>query len=179
MKVLVGSKNPVKIQGAKEALLHYFEQFEIEGIDVSSDVGEEPVNDEIYQGAMNRVNNLMKRAKEKGIETDLFLGIESGITNQLGKWMIISIAVIKDRDGYESWGSSPGFPVPDKLIKEIQTSDLGQVMDQLFEQHDLRSSKGGIWFLTKHVIDRIDLTREAFIMALTQHLNTIWSDKTL
>ena len=106
MKVLIGTKNPGKIEGAKLALQKYFDHFEIEGVSVSSDVGEQPVNNEIYTGAINRVNNLIKYAKENNIEADYFFGIESGITNLLGKWIIINVAVIKNKDGYESWGTS-------------------------------------------------------------------------
>ena len=177
MKVLIGSKNPGKIQGAKEAFVNYFEDIEIEGIPVPSEVSEEPVNNEIYEGARNRVNNLIKYAKENKIEAEYFLGIESGITNLLGKWIIINVAVIKDKDGYESWGTSPGFPVPDKYVDEIINTDLGQVMDNIFKQHDLRNGKGGISFLTGNKISRIDQTREAFIMALTQYINECWNDK--
>ena len=46
MKILIGTKNPCKIQGAKEALENYFDSFDIEGIPVSSDVSEEPVNND-------------------------------------------------------------------------------------------------------------------------------------
>ena len=35
-------------------------------------------------------------AKENNIEADLFLGIESGINDLLGRWMITNIAVIED-----------------------------------------------------------------------------------
>ena len=177
MKVLIGTKNPGKIEGAKEALNNYFKDYEIEGIPVSSDVSDEPVNNEIYEGARNRVNNLMKYAKENNIDAEYFLGVESGITNLLGKWVIINIAVIKDKKGYESWGTSPAFPVPDKYVEEIISTDLGQVMDKIFEQNDLRSGKGGISFVTNGVISRIDLTKEAFIMAMSQHINNIWNDK--
>lgn len=177
MKILIGTKNPGKMQGAKEAFENYFKNIDIQGIPVSSDVSEEPVNHEIYEGARNRVNNLMDYAKENKISADYFLGVESGITNLLGKWIVINIAVIKDSEGYESWGTSPGFPVPDKYVNEIITTDLGQVMDKIFEKNDLRSSIGGISFLTKEVINRIDLTREAFVMALTQHINEAWKDE--
>lgn len=177
MKVLIGTKNPGKIEGAKEALNNYFKDYEIEGIPVSSDVSDEPVNNEIYEGARNRVNNLMKYAKENNIDAEYFLGVESGITNLLGKWVIINIAVIKDKKGYESWGTSPAFPVPNKYVEEIISTDLGQVMDKIFEQNDLRSGKGGISFVTNGVISRIDLTKEAFIMAMSQHINNIWNDK--
>lgn len=177
MKILIGTKNPGKIEGATEALKNYFNDFEITGIPVSSDVGDEPVNNEIYEGARNRVNNLMKYAKENKIEAEYFLGVESGITNLLGKWMIINIAVIKDKNGYESCGTSPAFPVPDKYVDEIIKTELGKVMDKIFQENDLRSGKGGINFLTNGVITRIDLTKTAFIMALTSHINEVWNDK--
>lgn len=177
MKILIGTKNPGKINGAKEAFLNYFEDFDIEGISVSSEVGEEPVNREIYEGARNRVNNLIKYAKENELDAEYFLGIESGITNVLGKWIIINIAVIKDKYGYESWGTSSGFPVPDKYVEEIINTDLGKVMDKILKQTDLRSGKGGIALLTKDVLSRIDQTKEAFVMALTQFINQdIWKD---
>jgi non-canonical (house-cleaning) NTP pyrophosphatase len=118
----------------------------------------------------------MKYAKKNNIEAEYYLGVESGITNLLGKWMIINVAVIKDKSGYETWGTSPAFPVPDKYVDEIIKTDLGQVMDRIFKQNDLRSSKGGISFLTNGVLDRIELTRDAFIMALTGHINDIWKD---
>ena len=177
MKILIGSKNPGKIQGAKEAFENYFSDFDIDGISVPSLVSEEPVNNEIYEGARNRVNNLIKYAKENNIEVEYFLGVESGITNLLGKWVIINIAVIKDKDGYESWGTSSAFPVPNKYVEEIISTDLGKVMDNIFQQNDLRNSKGGINFLTDGKINRIDLTRESFIMALTQYINEFWNDK--
>lgn len=177
MKILIGSKNPGKIQGAQEAFVKFFDNVEIEGISVSSDVSDEPVNKEIYEGARNRVDNLIKYANDNNIESEYFLGVESGITNLLGKWMIINVAVIKDKFGYESWGTSSAFPVPDKYVDEIISTDLGKVMDDIFKQNDLRSWKGGISFLTNDVVSRIDLTKEAFIMALIQHINEIWNDK--
>lgn len=177
MKILIGSKNPGKIQGAREAFENYFNDFNIDGISVPSNVGEEPLNNEIYEGARNRVDNLIKYAEENSIEAEYFLGVESGITNLLGKWVIVNIAVIKDKNGYESWGTSPAFPVPDKYVDEIISTDLGKVMDKIFQENDLRGGKGGISFLTNGVISRIDQTRDAFVMALTQHINEVWNDK--
>lgn len=171
MKILIGTKNPGKIAGAEQAFLKYFKDCEIEGIPVNSDVSDEPVNDEIYKGAKNRVDNLIKFAELNKIEADYYLGIESGITNKLGKWIIINIAVIKDNNGVEAWGTSSGFPVPDKYVKEIIDTDLGKVMDKIFGENELRKGKGGISYLTHNEITRIDLTREAFIMALTMYIN--------
>lgn len=172
MKVLIATKNQGKIEGAKRALLHYFDDIEIEGIPVDSDVGEQPVNEEIYNGAKNRVKNLKKYAKENNIEADLYLSIESGINNLLGRWLITNIAVIEDNNDFESYGSSPSFPVPDKLVQDIIDTDLSQVMNKLFYKDDERHNKGGgIQLLTHNKISRIDSTEMAFIMALTKYIN--------
>lgn len=53
MKILIGTKNPGKVDGAKQAFDEYFEDFDIEGFSVYSDVGEQPINDEIYKGVIN------------------------------------------------------------------------------------------------------------------------------
>lgn len=172
MKVLIATKNQGKIAGAKKALLNYFDNIEIEGIPVESNVGEQPVNDDIYIGAKNRVKNLKEYAQKNNIDADLFLSIESGINNVLGRWMITNIAVIEDNNNFESYGTSPSFPVPDRLVKDIIDTDLSQVMNKIFTKDDERHNKGGgIQLLTHDKISRIDLTELAFIMALTKYIN--------
>ena len=69
MKVLIATKNQGKIEGAKKALEHYFKDVEIMGIPVESDVPDQPVNKEIYNGAKNRVRNLKEYAKENKIHS--------------------------------------------------------------------------------------------------------------
>lgn len=175
MKVIVASKNPAKIEGAKLAFAEYFKEFEIEGIPVNSDVSDELVNEQIYEGASNRVKNVKKIAEEQSEVADFYVAVESGITNKLGEWTIINIAVIEDKNGLKSWGVGSGFPVPQKYVEEIINTDLGKVMDKIFNEKELRAGKGGINLLTKGKITRIDLSKQAFIMALTQFINgEIW-----
>lgn len=172
LKVLIGSKNQGKIEGAKKALLNYFDNIEIEGIPVESNVEEQPVNDEIYIGAKNRVRNLKEYAQKNNKKADLYLAVESGITNSLGRWVITNIAVIEDNSDFESYGTSPSFPVPERLVKDIIDTDLSQVMDKVFTKDDERHNRGGgIQLLTHGKISRIDLTQMAFTMALTKYIN--------
>ena len=97
-------------------------------------MSEQPVNDEIYNGAKNRVKNLKKYAQENNIEADLYLSIESGINNSLGRWLITNIAVIEDNKNFESYGTSPSFPVPERLVQDVINTDLSQVMNKIFEE---------------------------------------------
>lgn len=171
MKILMGTKNPGKIEGARQAFEKYFDNIEIEGISVESNVGAQPVNEEILQGAKNRIKNLKKYANTNNIKADFYIASEAGITNLLGEWIDINAVIIEDSKGFQSIGTSQGFPIPDKYIEEIKQTELGKVMDRLFSGKELGKGKGGISFLTKDEITRIDLTRNAFIMALTRFIN--------
>lgn len=171
MKILIGTKNPGKIEGARKAFERYFNNVEIEGIAVDSEVFDQPVNSEIIMGAKNRIKNLKKYAKENKIEVDFCVASEAGITNFLGEWIDINCAVIEDNKGFQSVGTSQGFPIPEKYIEEIRKTELGKVMDRLFDKKDTGKGRGGISYLSKGEITRIDLTKNAFIMALTRHIN--------
>ena len=46
MKILVGSKNPVKIQATYEAFIKYFSNIDIVGVGVDTGVAEQPLNEE-------------------------------------------------------------------------------------------------------------------------------------
>ena len=93
----------------------------------------------------------------------------------MGEWIDINAVVIEDSKGFQSVGTSQGFPIPDKYIDEIKETELGKVMDKIFSGRELGKGKGGISFLTRNEVSRIELTRIAFIMALTSHIyEDIW-----
>ena len=175
MKILMGTKNPGKIEGAKLAFEKYFDNVEIEGVKVESDVSNQPFDKEILLGAKNRIKNLKKYAEDNNLKADFYVASEAGITNLLGDWIDINAAVVEDSNGFQSVGISQGFPIPEKYIDEIKKSELGKVMDRIFNGDELSKGKGGISVLTKGEITRIDFTRDAFVMALIKHINgEIW-----
>ena len=175
MKVLIGTKNPGKIEGATKAFKRYFEDAEVIGIPVSSDVNDQPFDEEVLTGARNRVKNVKNYAKENNIEADFYVAIEGGITTSLGTIIELNIAVVEDKDGFQSVGTSQGFPIPEKYMDDIKTTDFGTVMDKILNGNGLSKGKGGIGILTHDQVSRIDITENAFIMALTSHTNgNIW-----
>lgn len=175
MKILMGTKNPGKIEGAKQAFERYFDNVEISGIPVNSDVSNQPFNEEILQGAKNRVKNLKEYAIQNNIVADYYVATEAGIFDSLGELIDINSAVIEDSNGLQSIGISQGFQIPDKYIDEIKETELGAVMNRIFNGTELNKGNGGISILTRDEITRIDLTRNACIMALIKYLNgEIW-----
>ena len=101
---------------------------------------------------------------------------ESNPLKRLGETIDINAAVIEDKNGLKGVGISQGFQIPNKYIDEIKATELGKVMNRIFSsQNDLGKGKGGISILTKDEISRIDLTRNACIMALIKFINgDIW-----
>ena len=175
MRILMGTKNQGKIEGVKRAFERYFENIEIEGIAVDSEVSAQPINKEIIVGARNRVKNVKEYAKKHNLEADYFVASEAGITNLLDDWIDINAVVIENKEGKQSVGTSQGFPIDEKYIDEITSTELGKVMDKIFKGHGLNTGKGGISILTHDEISRIDLIENACMMALTRYINKgIW-----
>jgi len=64
VKVLVGSRNPVKLEVAEEAFSKYFAEVEIIGLEVRSKVSHQPIAKEAFEGARNRALELRKINQE-------------------------------------------------------------------------------------------------------------------
>lgn len=172
MKALIATKNSSKIEGARNALARYFGKVDIEGIAVESGVPDQPVNKQIYEGAKNRLDNLMKYAKENGLTADLYLSCESGVHDVFGAWENTNMALIRDNEGLESMALSPSFPIPDKFIDEIIKTDLNKVICRLFKLDEDNHNKGGaIQKLTHDEITRAEMTEMSVLMALTRYIN--------
>ena len=177
MKVLVGSKNPVKIQGVKEAFELFFEDVDAVGFNVNSEVPEQPVNEQTMQGAKNRVKNLKKHAEDENINADYFVAVESGLVNIYGEEVIINACYIENSFGQNSVGFSEGFPIPNGKFEDIKNRGFARIFDETFKlNHDPNKPKvmGGINTLTNGKISRIRITSDAVVMALTKFLHKEW-----
>ena len=172
MKAIVATNNKVKVEGARRALSHYYNNIEVEGVNVPSDVSEQPINEEIYRGAKNRIRNLKKYCSENNVDTDLYFAIESGISNQLGEWQVVSIAIIENNLGISSVSASSSVPIPEKYINVIIEKGVRDVMKNIFGD-DVK--QGCIELLTEGVYNRIDLIEEAFVMGLIKIIQKKWN----
>lgn len=174
MKLLVGTKNPGKLEGVKEAILVYYSDVVIDGCDAESGVSDQPVNDETLVGARNRAKEALNYSLRNGLQYDLFVGIEEGIVELYGKWFNANIAVVLDPNGNEYIGLGPLLPIPNSYLDDIKASGLGHVMNKMFDKQSLNIGLGGIYNLTNNSVSRIHVTKESVIMALTSFYNSNW-----
>ncbi len=172
MRVLVGSKNPVKIESVMEAFSKYFNDVEVSGVDVGSKVSSQPMNSETYMGAGNRALELVRVARESGIDADYFVGIEGGISEIYSRWFAFGAVCIIDRKGRIGYGASPHFELPASVTKELlDGSELGELTDKITGENNTKQKGGAIGFFTRGVMNRKDLYVHGLVVALVPFLN--------
>ncbi len=169
-KVIIASKNPVKINAVKEAFAKMFpsEEFEFDGVSVSSGVSDQPMdNDETLQGALNRANN----AKTKFPNADYWVGIEGGIETTENEMSAFAWIVIK-ATGQMGKAKTSMFFLPNKVVELIkQGKELGETDDIVFGHTNSKQKNGAVGILTGNVVTRTSYYVEAAVLALIPFIN--------
>ena len=161
MKVLVGSTNPVKLAGVKEAFSKYYEDVEVEGVSVPG-TQDMPFSDETIDGARHRAEHLRKEH-----DADFFVGVEGGVVEHGEHMLCYGVTVVLDKHGREGLGLSPHFPLPAKVAAELKAGkELGTVMDEFTGKTNLKQKGGACGYFTKEVYLRKDQFVASTVMAL-------------
>lgn len=167
MKILVGSKNPVKLESVKEAFSLYFNSIKVIGLSVNSNVPDQPINEETYIGAQHRAAELQKINIAQSLNADFYVGIEGGIQKTFNKWFAFGCMCVKDKNGNTSFGTSAHFELPDTVTEQLlERKELGQVMDEIMHQNNTKQKGGAIGYFTNGRMNRKELYIPGLISAL-------------
>lgn len=170
-KIIVASKNPIKLQAALTGFSRMFpgEEFAIEGVTVESGVSDQPSTDsESYQGAENRATNAQIAAPD----ADYWVGLEGGIETKQNEMEAYAWIVIKSKDGQTGKGKTAVFFLPAKVAELIhQGKELGEADDIVFARTNSKQAGGAIGLLTHDVVSRSAYYTEAVIFALIPFKN--------
>ena len=168
IKVVVASKNPVKVNAVLRGFSLFFREVIVEKVEVNSGVSDQPLSDEETRiGALTRAKN----AKISRENADFWVGIEGGIEpgdNGLAAfaWVVI---LSGDKRG-ESRTTT--FQLPTKVAALIaQGYELGHANDIVFGQTNSKQKHGAVGLLTKNQVDRTALYQQAVQLALVPFIN--------
>src|SRR3989338_1178397 len=172
-KVVVASKNPVKLNAVKEGFKLMFPdtEFSFEAIPAPSGVSSQPMgDDETYNGALNRVNHL-----SLNVEADFWLAIEGGVQEKNGEHEVFAWVIAKSKEGKMGKGRSSTFFLPEAISKLMREGkELAHASDIVFNESQSGYKQGTIGILTNNVIDRARYYVDPVVMALipfkNQHL---------
>jgi inosine/xanthosine triphosphatase len=169
LKVIVGSKNPVKIKATKNIMEKIYADVEISSVDVDSSVPDQPFGlDQTIKGAINRAKNAFSD------EFDLSVGIESGLMktpNSLTGYIDLQWCAIFDGNKV-TIGVSSGFEYPPEVVKEVLGGvEVGDVMDRITGVDDLGKKKGAVSHLSHGMLDRTENTEQCVLTAMIPRMN--------
>lgn len=166
---VVGSKNQIKTQAVEDIVHKFWSEVEVLGIDVSSNVANQPRTDEeTKNGAINRAENALNNKPD----ADYGVGLESGIEFRPdGLWTIGWIAVT-DKKGKIGLAKTVEFRLPPGMAKLIENGlEQGQADAQFFKREDNGEKEGLVGLLTKGSVKRAEAFSQAIIFALVPFLN--------
>lgn len=169
MNVVVGSKNPVKLNATKNILEKIYGKINIESVDADSQVPHQPFGkDETIQGAINRAKNAYLD------DFDLSIGIESGLMetpNSITGYIDLQWCAIFDGEKI-TLGVSAGFEYPPDVIEEVLKGvEVGDVMDKVTGVDKLGQKTGAVSYLSKGILDRTKNTEQCILTAMIPRMN--------
>jgi inosine/xanthosine triphosphatase len=168
IKVVVASKNPVKVNAVLGGFSSYFHEVYVEKVEVNSGVSDQPLSDEeTRKGAIIRAKNAKKSFKD----ADFWVGIEGGIES--GDFSLTAFAWVVILSADKSGESrTTTFQLPTKVAELIaQGYELGHANDIVFGQTNSKQKHGAVGLLTKNQIDRTALYQQAVQLALVPFIN--------
>jgi len=169
IKIVVASKNPVKLDAVKEGLSVFIpEEFELMGISVESGVSDQPMSDaETMQGAEIRIKN----AQVQFPGCDFYIGIEGGVEETVSGMMAFAWIVISNNNKIGQ-ARTASFFLPHEVARLVhQGMELGDADDRVFAKSNSKQQNGAVGLLTNDAITRKSLYMPAVQMAFIPFLN--------
>ena|SRR3989338_1271284 len=171
MKIVVASKNPVKLKAAEEGFKKMFPggSFETIGVSVPSGVSDQPRSDkEALEGATNRAEN----AKAAMPEADFWVGLEGGVEDRDEGMIVFAWTVVLGKHGRIGRGKNSSFFLPPRIAELIREGkELGDADDIVFGRTNSKQANGAVGLLTNDVITRTVQFVEGVVLALIPFKN--------
>lgn len=171
MKVIVASKNPVKINAAQQAFVQMFpnEEVLVEGVSAPSGVPDQPMTHaEGMTGARNRAQHIFDECPD----ADYWVGLE-GANEEVGEYMQSRASAVIKSKTYQSEEQSASFRVPKEVAELIRDGmELGHAHDKVFNKVNSKQAHGMVGELTDNIIDRTEYYRHPLVLALIPFKNS-------
>lgn len=187
MRIIVGSKNPVKVGAVEEAFKKYWSKCEVIGVDVASGVAAQPMSE---KETMNGARQRAYVALETDLSADYGVGVEGGVTElnptspnwtgmHGGKGRLFECAwvAIVDRNGKEGLGGGLYFELPEEIALKIKNGgELGPIMSEMTGEDNVKQKMGAIGIFTKGQLDRKNAYVQIVLSALIKFVSPEWYD---
>ncbi|MGE7622755.1 DUF84 family protein [Viridibacillus sp. NPDC096237] len=167
MLVAIGTENKAKT-GAVEAVVKQFidDELEFQHIAVASGVSAQPMSDsETREGAINRAKNTRNVSN-----AEFSFGLEGGVKVIDGIMYVCNWGALVLKDGHVITAAGAQIPLPETVAQKVKSGrELGPVMDEFTQQHDIRQHSGAIGIFTHDLIDRKEMFEHVIKLLIGQY----------
>ncbi len=174
MKIVVASRNPVKIGAAKQAFETLFpnDSLEVTGVNVDSGAGDQPDSDKATrQGARTRALN----SRQAEPDADFWVGLEGGVEIVDGQLMAFAWMAVQGRVGDISEARSTTLPLrPAEKDYVAGGMELGEANDRVFSTVNSKQGGGAYGLLTDGLYTREGIYAQTMIIALIPFVNPLY-----
>lgn len=171
-KIVIASKNPVKVNATKQAFAALFpdEPVEYSEISVASNVSDQPLSSsETLTGARNRSTN----ARTQFPDADFYVGIEGGVEQTDYGMESLAWIAVTDASGKISVGRSGSFLLPPPVVAMINNGHtMSEAGKPIFNKENYHQKEGAIGALSDNAVTRTSWYTQAIILALIPFKNS-------
>lgn len=165
MKIILASKNPVKLRAARGGFERMFPDVELDfdTVSVPSGVPDQPMDDaETRRGARQRA----EAARQERPRADFWIGLEGGIEEHGHQLFAFAWAAILSEERLGE-SRSASFELPTAVADLVRSGkELGEADDMVFGDFNSKHKAGAVGLLTGNVIDRARLYEPSVVLAL-------------
>ncbi len=173
MIILLGSKNPSKLNALRKALKKLnMSEYEIFSYDVLSETNSKPIGFEIIRGAENRNKNLKKYALDNNIKYDYLCSIEGGFSlDENGLPFVVTYCVIEDKYGKKSTGKSLGIRLSKTMFNYLKAGgSLNKAIEKITNNTNNKQNLGVMGYLSNGLYKRESVDSEAIVSSFISHI---------
>ena len=167
MNVVVGSKNPAKVEAVKTAFLDRWKDAVILSVETESGVSKQPFSDEeTIEGAINRANGALMREP-----ADIGIGLEGGVVETKQGLCLCNWGALAAKGSKPLIAGGARILLPDEIAGRLRGGEeLGPVMDEYAKKQDVRKKEGAIGIFTAGLVTRDEMFAHVMLLLIGQYL---------
>jgi inosine/xanthosine triphosphatase len=138
-----------------------------------------PLNDtQLMRGARGRADAVRELLDGEGRRADFYVGLEGGFHSitfdGVRQTFLHGWAYISDGAGRGYFGHAPAVTVPASIVARVERTgrELGEVIDEVAGEHDVRSRQGAWGVLSRGLLTRSMSFETALVAAFAPFYNT-------
>ena len=171
LRVVVGTKNPVKVEAVRSVFGRCFPRRrpDVRGVPVRSSVASEPFGNDVINGAIQRARSALEKTG-----AHLGVGIEAGLfwCEHLQDFIDVQYCAIVDRGERITLGHGPGFQYPPIIMSRVRDGKtVGQAMEEISGISGIGRKQGVVGYLSRGILVRKRLTETALVAAMLPRLS--------